>query len=246
VGVADAHRDAGNRDAARPLYLQRLELAEAELAKKPDSPVWKREVANSHGRLGDLALRLGNAEEAARALGVQVRLLSELREGDPTSIRARVTVASAQVLLATAQLRLGRLAQAMALLKEAHEVYSFMVMADSQNYNWLTQSGNVNHRLGEVFQAEGRSNEAVTAFTAAIKFRKSVVALDPDNEAFRNNLSLSLEGLALAQEKLSHPESALANFRSARKERGLAGDTGETPSAEALARIDSHIRALER
>lgn len=246
TGRADAERDSGDSEAAMPLYRKRLDNALAELKDKPGNIVWKREAANSHGRIGDLALRAKKYTEAEREFAFQLAILGELLASDPSNIRAKVSMAAARISHGTALLGLGWLPEARSQLNEAHDVYSFMVTADPKTYNWGSQMGNVNHRLAELAMAENNPGKAVVAYREAISHRQAIVKLDPGNGVFHNNLSLSLEGMAIAQERLGLYDDAVSSYRGAREHRILAGEVGDEASEVALDRVDERIRTLKR
>jgi tetratricopeptide (TPR) repeat protein len=184
--LAVLHQGIGTFD------LKQGRLAEAEAQYRESTTLWRqlasmpplqpdaqRELASSLRRLGDLEMKLSNAEAAFALYRECVSLLERVPAADADSDR-----------LGELGLSYDRRGQALAQLsreREALESYDKAVAlfeaaanADAAEPSWQRNAATTLQKLGDLQGKMGRLDEALHAFRRALSLREGLAVTDPE------------------------------------------------------------------
>jgi eukaryotic-like serine/threonine-protein kinase len=198
--------NAGNLPAAMDLYRRSLALT-GELSKAdPGNVAYRRGVAVAALKIGDVADRMHDYPTAFDGYAQAERMIAELSRENPTSADLRRTFALALGRLAVGHLKLGRLAEAVSVNREALDMYRALAAADPENVQTQLDMADTYGSLGDALSAEGHTAAAADAIRRGLSIYASNrgYAAGGGNVA---NLHLSLAAVLMKTDAASALES---------------------------------------
>jgi len=230
-------------------WLQRADKTDTDLAIQV-------QIAETHGRLARVAIKLGNpAESKVHLLDCkelyQLILAAGPSPENPGHRKAAVEIAGVNIGLGDVSLQLGTVEVARDFLDEA--LQTLEVINANTIESRLSARANVGvvyGRIGECDLLLGRPSDALQHYGKAIGLFEQLVSEDSLNATLKRNLSIMYTGYAEALKKLDDKQSAEFLEKSLSLREELHADDpadvrGYTDLMHALARAGQYQRAIE-
>ena len=185
---------AGRGDAGRALQsFRESERILAELVSTdPNNTHWMRELSIWKERIGGILLDRGDLANALTGYQASLQLRKRLTESDPNHVQWQLDLAYARGKVADA-LGTSDLQSALALRREAHALVMRVASGADISADLRRALSGSHVNLGVNLQQIGSAEAAGTHFQAALEQAEYLVASDPANAEWRDDLAVALE-----------------------------------------------------
>jgi len=174
--IALRRGETGNAERAFREYKR---LADQMVAIAPDNMKWRMEVQNADANLAVVLTAQRRFPEAAAQWGRAFAMIQALTTADPASKDYQKSLAESLVWYADAQKDAGNLNEAIALRERA--VALLTRLARTGDVSWAQKLIPAERGLGTVYASQGRMEEALPHFRAAVNTGDQLTAIEPGN-----------------------------------------------------------------
>jgi uncharacterized caspase-like protein/predicted negative regulator of RcsB-dependent stress response len=215
ASLGNTYLTVGDLASAGRAFEDRHRVAEREAGRRPDDPLWQRELAISNSKRGDVQVAQGDLDsalvsyEAARALSQK---LAEARPGDIDLNRDLSVVYTGLAYVLRTQ---GNFDEALNYYTAALGISKVLSDAIPDDINLLRDVGVDYDNVGDVRMMKGNLEEARTAYSAGHAIWLRVTEAAPGNAEWQRDLMISDTKIGDVQRQQGDPEGALASYREA-------------------------------
>jgi len=246
----------GSENDPRAIAIEALKIRQVVYQKLATKPDVRRELANAHGRLGDVYFDRGNFPGAHKEYEAGLHVLKALVVDDPRSAAAKSDLAETYSRVAAVHLKTGNLDLA---LRDAITANDLCKKLDDDDHDstWTTRDlAESYEQLGDVLLVRGKATEALAAYIASAAKLVQLANSDIESAQARRELARALEKVGEAQLATGNIAAAVSaltdsvdrhegvldvDHDSARAKRELAASLGSLSGAHRLA--SNHIPA---
>jgi tetratricopeptide (TPR) repeat protein len=182
---AEALRREGHRRAG--------DFFEAAIPEATDISVWL-DAAHHLGQVGeidrafDLLHPLAEALQERGRMWDSIQVLEELGDADALAPTRRYLFLG---LIAESRIAFGDLPGALRATHAYQEILNDLAAADPSNAGWQRDLSVSHDRIGDVLSAQGRLDDAGTAYRASLAIREALAAADATNAGWQTDLVIS-------------------------------------------------------
>lgn len=189
----------GQTSGAEELFGQAVTLRERLIEDEPGNREYLGRLASSFASLAVTQSADGRSADAADTYGKLVDALERMRREQPSDTGIRAALASAYTNLADAQMRCRQMSAVESSLRNAIKVRVQVVQDDPTSEKHKNAMAQSCRELGNLLRAQGRIDDAVIMYQAAVQIRQGLAAVQPSIQSdLTNDLVLCADALALA------------------------------------------------
>jgi tetratricopeptide (TPR) repeat protein len=199
---------------------QALALSERLVAKFPEKPDYRLELAHCNHRAGELLMAIGQTQRAEQAFRRALALKAEVAKGSPQNPDYRSNLAHGHARLGGLLVDTNRPAEAEQAYRAALGIREDLAIAFPNNavYRWDVAHSHM--MLGDVLQRRGRFQDAEQAYRSARQGAEKLVTEDVQenflSKPARLRLAAELNGsLGTILKNTGQPQDAVKTFRHA-------------------------------
>jgi serine/threonine protein kinase len=215
IRLAAVHVEMGDHQAALREYTSARDIVAKLAADFPAVPLYRRDLAYTHDRLGDVLWRLVRRPEAEAefraALAIEERLVADF----PAVPEYRSGLASSHHNLGLLLRDLQRRAEAEVEYRAALAIFERVVADHPATIGYRRNLANVHNSLGILLRDQGRRPEAEAEYRAALVSREKLAADFPAVPGHRHALAQTHHNLGIILRELGRRPEAEAEFRAA-------------------------------
>lgn len=204
----------GNAAGALSSYLRALEIREVLYRTDPSSPELLRALAQNHGKLGDVYVRLGRPLDAVRHSRATLPIAERLAELSPADLATQITVMTGRVDLAANLGEARQWDEALAHCLTGADAVEKMAAAHPQDPRFARYRALVAGRLAWIY-LEGFDDapKAALHYRRMLSLLSLATARDPNHVGLRVHTATAHIGLAEAEARRGHVEESRRAFR---------------------------------
>lgn len=165
--LAGSYRVLGEISLARLNYSNALDVFLEVVAHDPENAWWRRELARTHFRLGELDLTENDLERASGHLGASGTITAALTKRDPTNLNYRVDHAGFLRLDAERLAAVGRTAEALSRASAGHQLVD-EVMREARATAARLEIARIEELLGRLAVIRGEAQDAADWWERAL------------------------------------------------------------------------------
>jgi serine/threonine protein kinase/tetratricopeptide (TPR) repeat protein len=171
----------------------------ADLAERHSSdPALYADLAAAYGKIGSLAERMGNKEDALQKHMRARDIWQQHAAQDPSRTEYVRNLAQCDNNIGLLLASLGRPGEARQSLEKAERTYDRLLAADPDADDLAAETATTYSNLGLVLGQTGATDDAAHKYRAAISIQERLAKTSPDNEAVLRSLAASYNNLAEA------------------------------------------------
>jgi tetratricopeptide (TPR) repeat protein len=237
----------GNIVPAQKLFQEALQIYEGQVRNCGHERVPRKHVANSHDRLGDVQMLLGNLRKAMAHYQLAVDMKDRISQDFPRLASCRTDLACSLDRLAESCRAQGRLESAESFLQRARVIYEQILSARPHSELVL-----VHARLGDLFKERGKYVAALDEYRISLEIATDLANNDPSHpnrQWWKATLYERIGALYQIEFRLDEAYSAFVTCRlyvSALATRDRGNATWQREAALATARIGDVLKTQNR
>jgi tetratricopeptide (TPR) repeat protein len=229
--IGDIQSTQGDLDAAMKSYRASLFAIQEAARAEPDNLEWQLDLSASHDRLGDMYRIQRNYNDALSRYRAAHAIRGRLARTDPSDVRWQYGlfvsyVKTGEVLRAQSDFdgALDSYRDAQATAKRLTEIERIMQVGSVHSVAF----GSVGETfIGAIESEQNNLGAALGSFRACVAARDQLVAIDPDNTAWRRLLAETHRNMAVVLEAQGAFRAALDSYAASLAiAKHLCGNTG--------------------
>jgi tetratricopeptide (TPR) repeat protein len=201
---------------ALPLLIQARALYQTVIQQNPANNQYKVLLAQLHTDLGDVYLRLGQAQNAQDAYRASMTIAKRLVEQNPAKLTFQRLMASCQMRFGNIERHNGQTDSALISYQTSFSIYQKLLKQNLNDTRLKTNFAIAQMKLAQVFQKLGQTGSALTAFQASQTMMEQLLTQDPTNSVLKRYLSVSHGNLGDIYLQLGQLNDALTAFHTAK------------------------------
>ncbi len=197
--LADLLLYESNPERAAPLYDEALSLCAELVDTSPNKGPKTALTSYLHGQLSDLRARQGRIDEADQHARSALELAELAADREPHERVNQEGLAMALQRSAGVELSRRNIEAALALLERASATISHVDSRGLMNVRSRQRAAQIAGEHGLALARAGRRDEARTRHEHAVELHRSLLAVDPQSAAFRDDLAVALRRLGVLE-----------------------------------------------
>ncbi len=219
------------------------------LRQRGDDPSLRADLAEASFRVGSLTAQIGDKRDAVEAFRYAKGLFEGLARGNPADKEARRKLVLCHRQMGSLLDPIGRTAEALATHRANNDLLRSLVASAPNDPEWRRLLGSSLGSLANTHAFRREGAEAVALYEEACEHFAALVRLDPANETYQADLSMTLHNMAPVVAE-PHDQLPLIREALALREALVARKPGEIDAKRNLARtrqtLGTILKALGR
>jgi eukaryotic-like serine/threonine-protein kinase len=203
----------GDRAGAMESYLKAVRIREALVAANPHDVQSRRELADSHRKVGWQLMDTSESGRGLEHLRKAVTLYLEATAEQPGTLELRYELAGAHNDLGLALEDRGDLAGALDQHRRALALLEELVASNPSEQRYRRRLSVIDENIGRALFLSGDVAGAIEINDKALALRAALAAQDPTNADYRRILAISYQNGGDYRDQLGDKRDALDSFR---------------------------------
>jgi tetratricopeptide (TPR) repeat protein len=213
-GEGDVLALRGDAQGATAAYEEARAIALTLFRRDPDHPLWQRDLAISHHKVGDGWIALGDASAAQTAYQEGLAISEALAGRDPANRLWQHELSVSHDRVGQGWKALGDGGAALASFQASLRIREGLCQADPDNTSWQRDLSVSQELVGDGLMARGDGSGAMAAYQASLRIRDALVRRDPTNSQWQRDLSVSHDRIGNGWMAQGDGAAALAAYES--------------------------------
>ena len=205
----------GNTAAALETYQKALSLLQKLVDIEPANIEYRRSLAHSLNKLGDLQQWAGHSDDALESFQKATYTLTDLATIDPDNIIVQQTLAAALVKTGDAYAWHGHNAEALPYYAKTLEIVEHLAQLDPENVRFIINLSVGHSKVGYALSRLGDLDSALTHHRSALEITEQYSDKNPDNATLRRSVAINANQVGAVYMAKQNPGAALEQFRKA-------------------------------
>jgi serine/threonine protein kinase len=189
-----------NVPGLQPLRKELLEAAsqyyQGFIKQRENDPSVRKELAETHYRLGLIAGEVDNKAAALKSLDQALALQQALRKEDLHSVELSVALANTCNAIGSIRQEMGELPEALRWFEEARTIRESLVQRSPQDALLQRKLANSHNNLAAIFARQGKRDSADAEFEQANTMRANLARDNPNSPVYQRDLAQGYFNLA--------------------------------------------------
>jgi serine/threonine protein kinase len=203
---------AGSKPLVEELTHKTLDYYRANVDPKSGPRDERIRLATTWLKIGRLAIDVDRFDDAASAFSFAKQVAQPLAEEEPYDPRGRVLLSAALVGLGDVPEMRGDTEGALKLYTEATVEAQAAVSASPDDFDALDALSRTYNRKTAMLTSSWRQREALEPAQKGVEVDRRIAALQPDNDAVKAGLAISIGALATVYMHINEPQKAMQMF----------------------------------
>lgn len=208
------HLNQSRWDEAHQSFTEYQQFSERMFQIDPNNAEAWIEQSYAHTNLGQLALKRGDTDTAAREFAASLALKQRAAARSPDDRKLASDVANSLSWLSTTKETLGRIDEALQMSGQELAVLERVHQAAPADALWSVRLAMALQRRGKLYVLLGRDDEARPDLERALKMMERMTGTDPNNRLWENNLMVLQLDVARMRFSQGAMAAALAELES--------------------------------
>ena len=201
------------RDLRRELLTSALDYYREFVRQQGGDPQLRRELAEAHYRLGEIATEIGTAGESIAAFEAARSVWKELQAAAPDDPAIRAQLAKCQLAIGSRLAAADQYKAARSALEGARDVLLPLIRLYPDVADYQIDLAECYRTLGHVLSELGSPDQGLEPLERGTSLLKGWLAHDPGAAQFRRTLADTLTVRGFVNHKRRDPEAAIGDFR---------------------------------
>jgi tetratricopeptide (TPR) repeat protein len=201
------------RDLRRELLTSALDYYKEFVRQREGDSQLRRELAEAHYRLGEIAGEIGTIGESIAAFEAAQSVWRELQAGAPDDPSIRAHLAECELAIGSRLLSDGQFKAARSALEGARDVLLPLIRLYPEVADYRLDVAQCYHFLGRIQSELGSPDEGLEPLERGTSLLKAWLARDPGDARFQRKLADIIQVRGFVNHKRRDYEAAIADFR---------------------------------
>ena len=201
------------RDLRRELLTSALDYYKEFVRQQGGDPQLRRELAEAHYRLGEIAAEIGTVGESIAAFEAARSVWKELQAAAPDDPSIRAHLAECQLAIGSRLLSDDQFKAARSALESARDVLLPLIRLYPDVADYQLDLAQCYHLLGRIQSELGSPDQGLEPLERGTSLLKAWLARDPGDARFQRKLADIINVRGFVNHKRRDYEAAIADFR---------------------------------